>query len=354
VYVVLPGNPDGKPTAFAGLVNLSPVVYSFSASMSMEGAVSNARDDEALPAWPNAFALQGFDIYNLAFSAGILPVGLPGEVGFSASMSLRSDGMKYLLGISGMVSADPGRLMVRLEAVNLDQCFFIVLAKVLIGQGRAGRAGAFGPLDDVRTLCLAFSWWRLDYLLLYFSTGAQIGGIEYPPGGVLEGRVTLFKSIQGRVNGVVDMGSFTASLTGKVDGFSLGPIKVSGFDSEDLEVGATDAHTRAAASTGARGRSLDLTAGLYLCVCCVRVRVTDHRHSVEEAHEVAHLTGRQSGHQTRRIRGSRDRLSAVAATRRSKIGHCGGLGDSRRSQQFADSAFLLLRLDVGDAAHSRV
>lgn len=235
-YIVLPGNDEGHPTAFSAVVDISPSVMSFSAAMYVPGVdTTRIPDDETQPAWPNAFGLTGLDIYDLGFSAGILPAGLPGEVGFTATMSLYSGDLRYVLGFSGMTSANPGRVLIRVVAVNVNQCFHWVLLKVMLSKTGAG---AFGPSDDLFTLCMAFSWMRFDLLKVYYSTGANIGGIDYPAGGQLEAHVSLFgKWPVADVVGQVDMASYTASLNGTLHGFDLGPVVVSGYKREDVTFG---------------------------------------------------------------------------------------------------------------------
>jgi hypothetical protein len=275
--VVLPGNEESDtPTAFSALVDVSPTVFSFSASMAVEGAdLTQTRDDETRPAWPNAFGLNGLDIYALAFSAGITPAGLPGEVGFAAQMSLKADSLRYIFGIAGVVSAAPNRLLIKLETQNINPCIFFVLAKVIVGQA----GGAFSPLDKVTTLCMAFNFIRFDYFLFYFSTGAQIGGLYFPPGGKLEAHVSLFgKWRLLDVVGEFNMAQMKAALNGTISGFALGPVAVSGYKSKDI----TASHALTTAGDVCQ-RAQRLTCSLRSCcslrqfalpsVCSVRFRI---------------------------------------------------------------------------------
>ena len=227
-YLMLPGATE--QSQLAAQIRVSPVLIEFSASFAPKNGALDNRDN---PAWPNAFGVKGLDIGELGFLAAInLQTGLPAEMGFTGSLYLTSKNkrMNYTVALSGVFGVEPGNELIRIEQRNIDQCFFFVLAETLIGD-------AFDGLEGVESICAAFTWLKFDYFNLYFSTGAQIAAIVYPPGGQLQADISLFgKYPVASVTGFVDVQGLNVAINGTINGFDLGPLKVSGLRGPDITV----------------------------------------------------------------------------------------------------------------------
>ncbi len=231
-YIMLPGATE--QSQLAAQIRVSPVLLEFSASLAPR--VSGLIDNRDNPAWPNAFGIKGLNIGELGLLAALnIQTGLPVEMGFTASLYLsnKKQTNNYTVALSGVFGVEPGNELIRIEQRNVDQCFFFVLAETILGD-------AFSQLESVESICAAFSWLKFDYSLLYFSTGAQIAAISYPPGGQLQADISLFgKYPVASVTGFIDVAGLNVAINGTINGFDLGPIKVSGLRGPDVTVSQT-------------------------------------------------------------------------------------------------------------------
>lgn len=230
IMVVLPGNDAQHPSTFYGRIEItSALLARFAASMAVPGQDLTRYDSANVPAWPNAFGIRGLNIYNIAFGATIvIQTGVPTELEFAAEMSLKVDNLQYVLGVAGVIGENPGNELIKIEQQNLDSCLFFTIAKAIVPQ-------AFGPIP-VTTMCAVFRWMKFDYFLFYFSTGARVANLYYPPGGLLEAKISVFGHPMVNVVGSIDLPSATASLNGTLESFSLGPLKLRGFRNEPKPV----------------------------------------------------------------------------------------------------------------------
>lgn len=289
LWLNLPGSPTQAQLDVSAM--LTQTLLTFSGALGPKDSYTQA------PVWPNAFGINGFDVYYLALGISInIQTALPAGISFDAKFGFTSKGRdekKYIIGGGAVIGAgqqrtahewhdacelsryacrcaspcplcspcpavlrpsawlclplvshpDPNNLLVKVEGQNLNECFFFVAAQSMIGH-------AFLPDEASDAICMALSWISIDYLKMYVSKGAQIGEKVYPKGGELHASLSLFGKIQLlAVDGQISMDDYTAKMNGTIPAIHLGPLQVTGEVGKDMTVRHT--HTPATATATA-------------------------------------------------------------------------------------------------------
>lgn len=258
----LPGN--SEDSMLSAELKVTPISLQLSAALS--GAAPG------LPSWPGAFGVRGLDLYDLGVLAAInLQSGFPSALGFTAELRLTTSTDNYILAVAAVLGADPGNQLLKLEERHINFGFLVALIEAFIGE----------KVEALEVIAKAYdliSWVSLDYMLFYFSAGAQIAHIDYPPGGQLKINAKLFHAFPVDIDGQVLTSAGGAKLTGVIKAFKLGPFQIKGMVGPDASVSnlltfcvmrSNHCHRQVASACAPQSESLSH----YLFCGCVRLVV---------------------------------------------------------------------------------